>query len=74
MVRFAFAIQCLLGTQKNNSLYKDILEHCEESYYAKRKQSIYKTWKGRFVFQTTGHFMLQRGFLKTQDKGLFRYS
>lgn len=50
----------LLGTQKMNPLYKEILEHCEESYYAKRKQSIYKTWKGRFVFQTTGHFMLQR--------------
>lgn len=50
----------LLGTKKNNPLYLEILEHCEESYYKKRKQSIYKTWKGRFVFQTTGHFMLQR--------------
>ena len=66
MVGFTFAIQCLLGTQKNNSLYADILEHCEESYYAKRKQSIYKTWKGRFVFQTTGHFMLQRVLKNTR--------
>jgi len=50
----------ILGTKKNNSLYKDILEHCEESYDEKKKQEIYKSWKGRFVFQTTGHFMLKR--------------
>jgi mannosyltransferase OCH1-like enzyme len=50
----------LLGTHKNNPLYKEILDHCKESYYEKRNQPIYKTWKGRFVFQTTGHFMLQR--------------
>ena len=50
----------LLGTHKDNPLYKEILDHCKESYYEKRKDKIYKTWKGRFVFQTTGHFMLQR--------------
>ena len=58
----------LLGTKKNNSLYKEILDHCKESYYEKRKQSIYKTWKGRFVFQTTGHFMLQRVLKKHKIK------
>ena len=50
----------LLGTHKDNPLYKGILDHCKESYYEKKKNKIYKTWKGRFVFQTTGHFMLQR--------------
>ena len=49
-----------LGTKANTELYKDILDHCKESYYEKRKQDIYKKWKGRFVFQTTGHYMLQR--------------
>ena len=58
----------LLGSQKNNLLYKEILDHCKESYYTKRKQSIYKTWKGRFVFQTTGHFMLQRVLKKNKIK------
>lgn len=58
----------LLGTQKDNPLYDDILKHCEESYYEKRKQKIYKTWKGRFVFQTTGHFMLQRVLRKHKVK------
>ena len=58
----------LLGTKKENPLYKEILDHCKESYYEKRKQSIYKTWKGRFVFQTTGHFMLQRVLKKHKIK------
>jgi len=56
----------LLGTHKNTQLYEDILEHCKESYYEKRKQPIYKKWKGRFVFQTTGHFMLQRVLKKNK--------
>ena len=55
----------VLGTQKETDLYKDILDHTKESYYEKRKQSIYKKWKGRFVFQTTGHYMLQKSFEKT---------
>ena len=58
----------LLGTKKENTLYKEILDHCKESYYEKRKQSIYKTWKGRFVFQTTGHFMLKRVLKKHKIK------
>jgi len=56
----------LLGTQKNNPLYKEILDHSKESYYEKRNQPIYKSWKGRFVFQTTGHFMLQRVLKKNK--------
>ena len=50
----------ILGGQKGASIYKDIMEHSRESFYEKKKQSIYKQWKGRFVFQTTGHFMIQR--------------
>jgi len=57
----------VLGTQKENPLYKDILDHSKESYYEKRKQKVYKQWKGRFVFQTTGHYMLQR-VLKNKSK------
>ena len=57
-----------LGTKKNTDLYKDILDHCKESYYEKKKQEIYKKWKGRFVFQTTGHYMLQRVLKKHKIK------
>ena len=56
----------VLGTKKNTDLYKNILDHSKESYYEKRKQSIYKQWKGRFVFQTTGHFMLKRVLKKNK--------
>ena len=58
----------VLGTKKETKLYKDILDHCKESYYEKRKQKIYKKWKGRFVFQTTGHYMLQRVLKKHKIK------
>ena len=56
----------VLGTKPHNPLYKEILDHCQESYYEKKNQKIYKTWKGRFVFQTTGHFMLQRVLKKNK--------
>lgn len=58
----------ILGTHKNTDLYEDILDHSQESFYEKRKQPIYKKWKGRFVFQTTGHFMLQRVLKKHKIK------
>lgn len=58
----------ILGTKKNNELYKDILDHCIESYDEKKNNPIYKKWKGRFVFQTTGHFMLQRVLKKHKIK------
>ena len=50
----------VLGTYKHNPLYRDILRECCKSFHEKKNQDIYKTWKGRFVFQTTGHFMLKR--------------
>ena len=63
-MRYQFYLQLISLQNKLSHLvsktYLDILEHCEESYYEKRKIKIYKQWKGRFVFQTTGHFMLQR--------------
>ena len=50
----------VLGCEDNLKLYQDILQHCRESFYEKIKMEIYKKWKGRLVFQTSGHFMLQR--------------
>ena len=58
----------LLGTHKKTKIYKDILDHCKESFYEKAKQPIYKKWKGRFVFQTTGHYMIQRVLKKYNIK------
>ena len=58
----------VLGTKKENPLYKEIVDHCKESYYEKIKQKIYKTWTGRLVFQTTGHYMLKRVLKKNKIK------
>lgn len=56
----------VLGTKKHNNLYHDIMVHSEKSFYEKNKKSIYHTWKGRFVFQTTGHYMLKRVLKKNK--------
>ena len=56
----------ILGGQKGEPIYDEIMKHCKESYYEKKKQPIYKQWKGRLVFQTTGHYMLQRVIKKNK--------
>ena len=50
----------LIGSKPNNELFINIMEECKRSTYEKQKQEIYKTWKGRLVFQTTGQYMLKR--------------
>ena len=50
----------ILGSQKGESLYKKIMKECEKSFNDKIKNPIYKKWKGRLVYQTTGHWMLKR--------------
>ena len=50
----------VMGSKKNNPLFTEIIKEVEKSFYEKEKMEIYKTWKGRFVFQTTGHSMLNR--------------
>jgi len=50
----------ILGARKGLPLYKDILEECKRSYEDKSQKSIYKKWKGRYIFQITGHYMIQR--------------
>ena len=56
----------ILGTEPGTQLYEDILNHCKESTYEKQNMEIYKTWKGRLVFQTTGHHMLNRVLKKNK--------
>jgi mannosyltransferase OCH1-like enzyme len=54
----------VLGSIPKHRIFKEILEHCIESYREKEDMEIYNQWTGRFVFQTTGHFMLQRVLAK----------
>ena len=63
----------ILGTEAKNEIYHNILHHSYESFYEKSDIEIYNKWKARFVFQTTGHCMLNRVFKKLklpEDKKL----
>ena len=49
-----------MGSTYRNPLFLDIMESVERRTYEKQSKKIYETWKGRLVFQTTGHYMLKR--------------
>ena len=50
----------ILASHQNNKLMLEIIKQCQIDFYEKCKIKTYETWKGRFVFQTTGHSMLER--------------
>ena len=50
----------VLGASKKNPIFREIIKESYRSYLEKSKMPIYQKWTGRFVFQTTGHYMLQR--------------
>lgn len=41
-------------------VFMKIAEECKESYRKNVKKPIYKQWVGRFIFQVTGHYMINR--------------
>jgi len=58
------AYNAIMGSVKNQEIFLRIIEQVKKDYYEKSKIKTYETWKGRFVFQTTGHSMLERVFKK----------
>jgi mannosyltransferase OCH1-like enzyme len=56
----------VMGSQKGQQIFKDIMDECKGTYYKLVDKPIYKKWKGRFIFQVTGHYMIQR-VLKRKD-------
>ena len=58
----------IMGASANLDIFNDIIKHTHDSHYAKMKVEIYKQWKGRFIFQTCGHYMLQRVLKKHNIK------
>ena len=56
----------VMASQKDNPLFLDIMQECRRSFDEKSKIEKYKEWKGRFIFQTTGHFMLDRVMKKNR--------
>ena len=56
----ALPYNAVLGSQAKHIVYDNLLNHLIQSYEEKSKLPIYDKWVGRFVFQTTGHYMIQR--------------
>jgi len=50
----------IMGSIPKHPFWEDIFVHCKESFYEKREMEIYKTWKARYIFHTTGHCMIKR--------------
>tara|TARA_R100000951_G_scaffold112509_1_gene112964 strand:- start:1902 stop:2549 length:648 start_codon:yes stop_codon:yes gene_type:complete len=50
----------MMASIPNNSLFIKICYECMLRTYEKQSMKIYDSWKGRLVFQTTGHFMLNK--------------
>jgi len=51
----------VIGSLKpNNKIFESIILECRKSYNQKVDMDIYKKWRCRFVFQTTGHFVVNR--------------
>jgi len=48
----------VMGSSVKNPLFLNIMITCERRTYEKQSMDIYTKWKGRLVFQTTGHHML----------------
>ena len=55
-----------MATKKGNKLFEDFMIECKRSFYEKSKIEKYKEWKGRFIYQTTGHHMLERVIKKNK--------
>lgn len=48
----------VLASSAKNPLFLNIMITCERRTYEKQEMDIYDKWKGRLVFQTTGHHAL----------------
>jgi len=58
----------VIGGEKNSSFLKEVIEHFYESYEQKKDMDYYKKWKGKFVYQTSAHYMVKRVISKQQKK------
>jgi len=60
------AYTAVMGSKKENILFLNIMSESKRSFDEKSKIEIYKEWKGRFIYQTTGHHMLERAIKKNK--------
>jgi len=50
----------VIGSKKNNPLFLEIIKEVQKSFYEKESLKYYIRKRGRFVYHTTGHSMLNR--------------
>jgi mannosyltransferase OCH1-like enzyme len=50
----------VMGGRADHEFWGLLLAECCASYYEKLAKPIYQKWRGRFVYQTTGHSMVRR--------------
>ena len=57
---YSFIENDFIGSIKNYEMWYYVMNECVKNYKEKSEIEIYKTWKGRFVLQTTGPKFLSR--------------
>mgnify|MGYP003654331262 CR=1 FL=1 len=58
----------VLGSIQQNIVYKNIINNCVTDTLRCQSMKVYDNWKGRLVFQTTGHFGLMRSLKQSKIK------
>jgi inositol phosphorylceramide mannosyltransferase catalytic subunit len=58
----------VMACEKNSNFFKEVIEHFYESYESKKDMDYYKKWKGKFVFHTSAHHMINRVLKKQEEK------
>ena len=58
----------VLGGSKESSFFKEVIQHFRESYEEKKDMDYYKKWKGKFVYQTSAHYMVKRVIAKQKEE------
>lgn len=64
MIKNDFHIMRSWVLKNKNDLFIQICQDVEHRTYEKQNMSIYDKWIGRLVFQTTGHYMLNKNVNK----------
>tara|TARA_R110001632_G_scaffold39236_2_gene98269 strand:+ start:1016 stop:1675 length:660 start_codon:yes stop_codon:yes gene_type:complete len=61
---YSFIENDFIGSESGSPLWLKVMKDCVSNYREKEAMSIYDTWKGRFVLQTTGPKFLSRAIKK----------
>ena len=57
----------VIGCHRENEFILRLIRYIILQYDSKKRLDIYKKWRGRFVFQTTGHHAIHRCFKSIKE-------